>query len=383
LRNYTLTRSVSTEVELEPGHYSVLIKVDATRHLKFPAPEDVVRDTCRSRREKLLQIGLSYDLAHAKGQVKETEAEKKRRRQARAAQKREQLRKELAAAREARAKQKRKAKERAARKAARNALKHPRNHATPHRHGEASTRQLDVIEQDNTGQTVRQHFILLPTHSRPKPLASAKDSAVSDDRSERASAHARCNANGIAEAEHDADAAANGHVAVGESAFEEGLVARGLCRHGHGPRHAGGRLHTEAGEGQADSRRGSIHVGEVEEEDSDDESVTSSMFIESVATSDSERSAARSTAQYEDDFVKAPWNAVCVVGLRVYSKDQGVRIEVVRPRGADTEQALDPDDLAADAAKDGREPNELEKSKAEGASDAESLPDISALAVEL
>jgi hypothetical protein len=45
-----------------------------------------------------------------------------------------------------------------------------------------------------------------------------------------------------------------------------------------------------------------------------------------------------------------PWNAVCVVGLRVYSKDSGLSLEVVRPVPEDdTEAPLDRDDPAASA----------------------------------
>jgi hypothetical protein len=45
-----------------------------------------------------------------------------------------------------------------------------------------------------------------------------------------------------------------------------------------------------------------------------------------------------------------PWNAVCVVGLRVYSKDQQLSLAVVRPVPEDdVEAALDMDDPAASA----------------------------------
>ncbi|KAI9835878.1 MAG: hypothetical protein M1819_001776 [Sarea resinae] len=71
--NYCMSRSVSTELTLEAGKYSVLMKVAATRYRECPTPDEVIRDTCRGRRDKLLQTGLSYDLAHAKVQRKEHE----------------------------------------------------------------------------------------------------------------------------------------------------------------------------------------------------------------------------------------------------------------------------------------------------------------------
>jgi hypothetical protein len=55
----------------------------------------------------------------------------------------------------------------------------------------------------------------------------------------------------------------------------------------------------------------------------------------------------------QDEFERDPWNAVAVVGLRVYSKDTDVSIEVVKPmeraRGKEREKVLDVDDSAADA----------------------------------
>ena len=70
---YYMKRSVSTELELEAGNYTVLLKIKATRIPENPRPDEVIRATCNKRREKLLSIGLSYDLAHAKGQFREQE----------------------------------------------------------------------------------------------------------------------------------------------------------------------------------------------------------------------------------------------------------------------------------------------------------------------
>ena len=75
--NYLMDRSVSVDLDLEPGTYSVLMRVTADRIYYRDRPEQVIRDTCRDSRNKLIQIGLAYDLAHAKGQIKETDAEKK------------------------------------------------------------------------------------------------------------------------------------------------------------------------------------------------------------------------------------------------------------------------------------------------------------------
>lgn len=74
--NYSMSRSVSTDLELDPGTYSVLMKITARRYQDADTAEDVIRKNVKLRQNKLIQTGLAYDLAHAKGQIRETEAEK-------------------------------------------------------------------------------------------------------------------------------------------------------------------------------------------------------------------------------------------------------------------------------------------------------------------
>ena len=77
--NYSMRRSVSTDLELDPGAYSVLMKITARRYQGCDNPEDIIRSNVKVRQNKLIQSGLAYDLAHAKGEIKETEAEKQER----------------------------------------------------------------------------------------------------------------------------------------------------------------------------------------------------------------------------------------------------------------------------------------------------------------
>ncbi|OTB06791.1 hypothetical protein M426DRAFT_54642 [Hypoxylon sp. CI-4A] len=68
--NYLMDRSVSIEIPcMEPGNYSVFISVVAERDTELPSIEDVVKRECRKRaeNEKLAQVGYAYDLAHSKG----------------------------------------------------------------------------------------------------------------------------------------------------------------------------------------------------------------------------------------------------------------------------------------------------------------------------
>jgi hypothetical protein len=79
-----MNRSVSLDLDLEPGTYSVLMKITAERDSKAPTPEEVIREQCRDKPEKVIQIGLAYDLAHAKGTLRETAEEKRAKKEAEA-----------------------------------------------------------------------------------------------------------------------------------------------------------------------------------------------------------------------------------------------------------------------------------------------------------
>lgn len=60
------SRSVSAEVELEPGKYELVPKLVAYRHKDDSLVEDVVKKTAKSNPLKLQQVGLNYDRAHLK-----------------------------------------------------------------------------------------------------------------------------------------------------------------------------------------------------------------------------------------------------------------------------------------------------------------------------
>ena len=74
-----MNRSATTELDLEAGQYLVMIKITAWRDKSKTTPEEIVKKTCQTRPEKLMAVGLSYDLAHAKGHLRDSELERKER----------------------------------------------------------------------------------------------------------------------------------------------------------------------------------------------------------------------------------------------------------------------------------------------------------------
>ncbi|KAI2621859.1 hypothetical protein GGS21DRAFT_547890 [Xylaria nigripes] len=68
--NYLMSRSVSVEIpSMEPGNYLVFLSVTAERDTEMLSVEDIVKRECskREENEKFAQIGYAYDLAHSKG----------------------------------------------------------------------------------------------------------------------------------------------------------------------------------------------------------------------------------------------------------------------------------------------------------------------------
>ncbi|KAI1194741.1 hypothetical protein F5X97DRAFT_264786 [Nemania serpens] len=68
--NYLMNRSVTVEVPcMEPGNYSVFLSIVAERDTEMSSIEDIVKRECRKREEndKFAQAGYAYDLAHSKG----------------------------------------------------------------------------------------------------------------------------------------------------------------------------------------------------------------------------------------------------------------------------------------------------------------------------
>ncbi|KAJ4312536.1 hypothetical protein N0V94_007393 [Neodidymelliopsis sp. IMI 364377] len=74
-------RSISAEVELVPGVYEVLPKIEAKRDSEVPDVHEVVMKLTERNPQKLRQIGLNYDIANAKGIGESSEDEVRQREQ--------------------------------------------------------------------------------------------------------------------------------------------------------------------------------------------------------------------------------------------------------------------------------------------------------------
>ncbi|KAL8909956.1 MAG: hypothetical protein Q9171_004722 [Xanthocarpia ochracea] len=76
---YFMERSVSTELDLEAGKYTVKVKVIASRDTRRKTPEEVIVANCETRADKLISAGRRYDLAHSKAGIQQSAIEREQR----------------------------------------------------------------------------------------------------------------------------------------------------------------------------------------------------------------------------------------------------------------------------------------------------------------
>lgn len=377
--NYDMKRSVNVDIELEAGTYFVLMKISAKRDTGRPTVDEVIRDSCRDQQDKLIQIGLAYDLAHAKGQNKETENEKNER-EAREEKKRvaektllyTKLREQKLRHWQLEMKQRARERRHSKRKEDRHrkkveagaavgatgqdgppATKDASDEADP---SNAATNGVTTAEagsdlvENKEGENLQldQNAAHLP--SPPADLSSPAAATPPDDPSQPTEAETETNdsapikptdAATSTDANSKNEAPAPGAATEEQSPkFESPLqVVPAVLVNG-----------TSSGIDPAPSST----AGGPPPDDSDyasdasfDSSVDSDLdFLEGQETAVIEAVVADSDDE-DAEFADDPWNAVCVVGLRVYSKDQDTVVQVVRPTedDGDDEPARDIDDV--------------------------------------
>ena len=72
-------RSCSVELDLEPGSYTIRMKITPSRNDTNRTPEDVMRKCRTEKRSKVLAIGQNFDQVHSKGRLREAERTASRR----------------------------------------------------------------------------------------------------------------------------------------------------------------------------------------------------------------------------------------------------------------------------------------------------------------
>ncbi|KAF4635471.1 hypothetical protein G7Y89_g2614 [Cudoniella acicularis] len=314
--NYSMSRSATAELELDAGEYHVLMKVEANRNGYAAQVEDVVRNNAKLRRDKLLRIGLSYDLAHAKGKFHETDEEKKARKKFESAKKAKE-KKEMKDKLMKEKKQRKHTENREKRK--QQAAKIKRREKRKAKAKKAEKEKLEKEKLAKGEEAKKAEAKEVPTEGEAKPTESAEKDSKSDEKTMT-------------------------------TALPEASETKPTKISSETPKPSDPPASKSASSGPPPppgppGSRGPPPLGSSGPfDDSDDDSDINSVISDISSTA------------VEDAIEEAgtdPWNAIAVIGLRIYSKDSGVSVKVIRPREweLDGERKLDVDDSAADATK--------------------------------
>jgi hypothetical protein len=387
-----MKRSVTTELQLEPGDYTVLLKIVAKRYPDDPTVEEVIAKTCQFRREKLLRIGLSYDLAHAKGGFRELEAEKmdtetaeRRRKRKETAMKMHQARVTMHKKQKLRTmktnwKKQEKALKKMTDAAEEQARQERQDKQEKHEAMERKLENFKFEEPEGLGIAVNgnghhQHHhnvdpIKPPRRTdTPEELGAAPATGPPRPRTETwTSSPAMKHA--VRPVQSRTVSSGSPYVGATPGRRDTLTIAPPVAIHSPGFGMPGIQVHRPS---LSDGGRPTLSDisdddlswdSELDDpEDSDVEPDHAALDAYGYTGYPEYNSSNKKKKDVEviDEFGKDPWNAVCVVGLRVYSKDSELRIDVERGTGKlkngdtyleDQQRGLDVDDASKDPSRE-------------------------------
>ncbi|KAL5877297.1 hypothetical protein ACKVWC_006456 [Pyricularia oryzae] len=300
-------RSVSCEVELEAGRYEVIPKITATRDTNKDMVEDIVKERAQSNPQKLRQIGMQYDLAHAKAGITDedlvlhTKVEKKK------------LEEEKRKTKEKEAKEKRRTKEKEAREQRRKqklSLKQqaPEAKQTEQQTGPGSV--ADHVEEDQKQADVKD----IKEESDKDPKADEGKTVENEDVKDE-----------DGEKKTEIDSAPVKTEPVADKAPDESKPVK--CKA------------CEEREQKGEEEKKDKEVDSADDDNSDDS--------DEDYTDDDDDTSSESSDDLHDH--PGPWNAVCVVGLRVHSRCENVSVKLVEPKDPEEGALLSVDSAPAGA----------------------------------
>lgn len=332
-------RSISCEVDLEPGVYEVVPKITASRRGDGSRTvEQMVRKYAEENPQKLRQVGMQYDLAHAKPgvldydqELEEKKEKKKKKEEERNKKAKERVKKERErrrkAARMERLRQKklrerqRKAREKAKKAAEKEAEeKRKRNEARQKRREEKAKKKEE--EKIHDGEDAK------PTETDPKAGDPTESAAGVDPKTDAPASAPEASQEKDAGQPEDGTTPGTSPSEVSELSAED----------------------SEAPKMPDPTGAPSAPASDV----SDDEEISSISSLSEIETDDffSEASETESESESESgsgrDIPRVippppigqpqqnqqapstpPWNPVCVLGLRVYALDPDVSVKLV------------------------------------------------------
>ncbi|KAM0355347.1 hypothetical protein ACHAP4_007325 [Fusarium culmorum] len=373
---FRMTRSVNVELELDAGDYEVRVKINATRDHEILPIENVIKNNAKSRREKLLRIGLAYDLGHCKGRFVET-PEEKIARQAHEKKikqkKRDKIRTKILKDREDSHYLLKQDFQRSEHKRLKNKERKKLKEAALKAKREARLAEKKTIKAEKAAQRALRREAKAAAKAEVEAKEKAEAEANQKEQAEK-------KVEEVAEkSETDAPKPEEPMTPESDNSGEQDVVEEKSAEEKPAEEKPAEQVTEEAKGSESDSES-SLDQDTEEEVETDVESIGTLLdladreiwihvnnFTGEVPASDSD-SSSDSESEVGDDAEKDPWNAVAVVGIRIFHKGLGegeedgdLNLKVIRPIrfGKDDEEVdvdkkcstkvLDVDDSAKDA----------------------------------
>ncbi|KAH7413026.1 hypothetical protein BKA64DRAFT_703135 [Cadophora sp. MPI-SDFR-AT-0126] len=329
--NYLMERSVVTELKSLPaGTYAVFVMIVADRDTHNPSIEDVVKAQCRRRvdNDKLAQVGMSYDIAHSKGashskskDLARKAQDKAKAREARIATRKKNWEKRHLS-REIVRKQDKKNREKRERKEAKDAAaeqemeeKEPKDKSVQTEDirevtfakDDKSVQTEDPASNSGTDQTV------VPPNSRAQAAKDIDKGVQTED---------TCGVS-VADSLGTPDTPNSTIAGSPPPLVRVPSVHRGPppppppCTRDH--KRSSDRRDYITSEGESSASP----ISDFDDMYSDDDPTLKPRPVNTPAAP-----GAKTRSNSDDEDETEPWNAVCIVGFRVYSKDEGLELVV-------------------------------------------------------
>jgi hypothetical protein len=311
-------RSVNAEVDLEPGRYEVLPKIAAIRDTSKYEVQDVVKALAEVKSQKLRQIGMNYDIANSKAIPTEEQLEAKKKVE------------EEKAAKE-KAEEDKKAKEAAdrlefeawkARKAAKEKKSKKAEKEAPKK-GKKSNKPEEADPEESNRKTDEEGSDEEDPEEANEEEEKEEDEGDHDEADEET------------ESENESEEKPTKGAPKGQQ--KQLKVGKGS---GHKGRTLPSALPFRPAAAHREAPESAMSVDEAELEAEPEEQ-------EGEADAEADAEAAEKPAAGLPEPNPNPWNAVCVVGLKVYARDKDVSIKLIKPKDLDEAALLDVDGATA------------------------------------
>lgn len=318
--NYFMKRSVAVEVpDLPAGDYVVYLKVSGQRDGDAPSVEDVVKRECKAREnnEKFRAVACAYDLAHSKAwaHVDKVASLRKERDQYKASRCRQKERRRLWEKRHLTRQI--------------NKTQASKNDEKKERKKERRARGRESSEpRSPKGRRAEDRQDGTQTTSRGTDTAEAADATARAKPTD-------ANASDSSGSPHDTPKTEDSVVVVSGEKKQDVPPIGGPPP---APRHATAPAR-ETKDESAGSRRPRRPRDESDGASSDspvedwEELYSSDDFTRKPRVASHHARQPRDDYDSEEEKMPDPWNAVCIVGIRVYSKDEDLQLQTVMEGG--------------------------------------------------